>query len=167
MIIGKKFWPLELGYQVPGKNPVVNFVATASGNTTLTGVAAATVATIATLITALKPVGISGQYIQPGTLITAAAATTLTLSQTAGNTNSTMLNVNYWDATFPSAAGGDGAVEAILVLAASHAALTFIDTAGKTISIPANTLVKGAVYYFGMYNVTTVTSGEFLGYSSM
>jgi hypothetical protein len=127
-----------------------------------------TVVTIQSLLSAGKTVGISGNYIVPGTQITATdSVEQLTLSNNIANGNNVIVtNLVYWDATLPSAAGGDQPIQAVLVLAPSHADFRFIDVNGNNVNIPAGTLVKGAVYYFQIMEVITVSSGEFLGYAA-
>jgi hypothetical protein len=164
MVIGKKFWDIygAANYS-PAQNAGIQFGGVASG-TSITNVDAAVVSAIAALLATPATVGVSGNYIASGTLITAAVGTTLTLSQAAG-ANLTITNLVYWDSRRPSAAGGDSPIQALLCLDGSHGPLVFTDAAGKTTTVPASTLAKGAVYYFQIGTITTVTPGDFIGYS--
>jgi hypothetical protein len=165
MVIGKKFWEIygAANYS-PAQNASVQFGGVANGSS-ITNVDATVVTAIAALLATPAAVGISGNYIAGGTLITAAVGTTLTLSQAAG-ANLAITNLAYWDGRRPSAAGGDSPIQALLCLDSSHGALAFTDASGKTTTIPASTLAKGAVYYFQIGTITTVTAGDFIGYSA-
>ena len=167
MVIGRYFWSIDAPANYsPTSNPGVLFGGQASG-TSITGVSATVVTAIAALISGSPSLtaGITGSYIGAGTHITAAAGTTLTLNQPAGN-NTSISNLQYFDAAKPSIAIGNTPIQAVLVKTAAHAAFVFTSGA-NTITIPASTLVKGAIYYWQIDNVVTVTSGDFLGYSAM
>jgi hypothetical protein len=165
MVIGKKFWPIYgAADYLPADNPGVTFGGVGNG-TSITNVDTALVTTIAALLATPATVGISGNYIQPGTTITAAVGSTLTISNPVG-ANIAIPNLKYWDARRPSSAGGDSPIQAVLCLDSTHAAFAFEDGSGNTVTIPASTLAKGAVYYFQIGTVTTVTAGDFIGYSA-
>lgn len=164
MVIGKKFWPIygAADYS-PSGNPGISFGGVGN-STSITNVDSTVVSAIAALLATPATVGISGNYIPSGTQITAAVGTTLTLSNSVG-ADVAITNLKYWDARRPSAAGGDSPIQALLCLDSTHANFVFTDGSGNSVTIPGSTLAKGAVYYFQIGTVTTVTAGDFIGYS--
>ena len=118
-----------------------------------------------TAITAAN-LGITGPGIKPGDVVALIGPgpdeiTMTTALSFAGN----IQQFHYYDKTYP-AAGVDQPIQAVLCLDSSHGQFVFTDVGGRTVTIPANTLAKGAVYYFQIGTVTTVTSGDFIGYAA-
>ena len=169
MVIGKKFWPLKTistatSYN-PSDRPGVKFGGALNASTSITGVDSAVVTTIAALIISSGAgVGITGQWIAPGTTITVAAGTTLTLSKAASGAIGATASLVYWDLDYPSCAGNDSPIQAVFCNVSS--ALQFYDTSGKLVSFGAGKLVVGAVYYFEISTVKTSTAGDYIGYSA-
>jgi hypothetical protein len=165
MVIGNKFWPIYgTADYLPADNPGVLFGGTSSGST-ITGVSSSIITNIAGLLSAGATVGISGNYIEPGTQALSAVGSTVTLSKPVG-ANLAIPNLRFWDARRPSSAGGDSPIQAVLCLDSTHATFAFTDATGNTVTIPGSTLAKGAVYYFQIGSVSTVTAGDFIGYAA-
>jgi hypothetical protein len=95
--------------------------------------------------------------------VSAIGVDSITLS---ANFNTTQANGRfyYYDKRKP-AAGVDGPIQAILCLDSTHGPFSFIDAGGRTVAIPGSTLVKGAIYYFQISEVTVVSTGDFIGYA--
>ena len=169
MVIGKKFWPLktistDTSYN-PGDRPGVPFGGVINATTSITNVDSAVVSTIAALlISSTAGVGIVGQWVAPGTRITVASGTTLTLSKPSLGSLGLTSSLTYWDLDYPSAAGGDNPINALFCNVSS--ALQFYDASGKLVSFGAGKLVVGAVYYFEILKVKTSTAGDYIGYSA-
>lgn len=168
MVIGKKFWPIQttsstsVSYD-PASYPGTAFGGTVVGDDTIE-VDTAVASDIATLLgTSTAGVGISGQYIASGTTVLSASGTTLTLNKN-GIAPCASAALTYWDLDYPSAAGRDSAIQAVLCI--NSGAFEFIDYSGKLISFTAGDLVAGAVYYFQILEVYTATSGDYIGYSA-
>ena len=86
MVIGKKFWPIYgVADYLPADNPGVLFGGTSSGST-ITGVSSSIITNIAGLLSAGATVGISGNYIEPGTQALSAVITSCSTSSLCGNT---------------------------------------------------------------------------------
>jgi hypothetical protein len=175
MVIGKKFWPIDATVDYsPGANPGTTFHGKVDDTVIVTGIDPAVVTALDALITAGDTLGISGNWIQPACDIVGAGAggglaadeieLSVAPSVTAGM-GAVVSKLVAWDRAVPSISGGDGPIQAVLCLDSSHGAFEFKDGNGQTITIPASTLVKGAVYYFQIGDVSTVTSGDFIGYS--
>jgi hypothetical protein len=169
MVIGKKFWPIgattnTIVNYAPAANAGIGFSGTVNG-TSITGVNAAIVSAIAGLGTT-GDVGITGNYISPGTTVTAATGTTLTLSTASSGSGTLVTNLTYFDTRYPSSANGDAPIQALLCLDSTHGPFEFYDERGILIQIPGSTLVKGAVYYWQIAKVYNATAADFIGYSA-
>lgn len=170
MIIGKKFWAIKytdgtpVSYD-PASRPGTSFGGTVVGDNTIE-VDPATAADIAALLqNSASGVGISGQYIAPGTrALVVTSATTVALNK-AGIAPCASAALTYWDLDYPSAAGGDGAIQAVFCVN-SGSRFAFTDYKGELVDIPKDHLVAGAVYYFQILEVVRAASGNFIGYSA-
>lgn len=163
MLIGNKFWPINtVANYAPSAHPQIAVYANSNGTTTISGLGAATIAAMTAIGAA--DLGIAGPGVKPGDVVATIGSTTVTMT-TALSSTLTTGQFFYYDKRYP-AAGVDQPIQAVLCLNSSHGAFTFVDTGGRTTTIPASTLAKGAVYYFGIGNVTAVATGQFIGYST-
>jgi len=170
MVIGKKFWPIkattvDVSYS-PSSRPGTNTGGIINGTTSITGVDSVVVTAVNALIgSSTAGVGLTGQWIAPGTYITAASGTTLTLSKPTGAAAGAMASLTYWDLDYPSVAGGDTAINALFCNASTK--FEFYDASGKLVTFNAGKLVVGAVYYFEILTVKTcANAGDYIGYSA-
>lgn len=168
MLIGNKFWPINTAANyAPSAHPQIAVYANSNGSTTISGLGAATIAAMNDITAA--NLGIAGPGVKPGDVVVTigngqGGGTTVTMT-TALSSTLTPGQFFYYDKSYP-AAGVDQPIQAVLCLDSTHAAFTFVDAGGRTTAIPASTLAKGAVYYFGIGNVTAVATGQFIGYST-
>ncbi len=163
MLTGTKFWPINvIGNYAPSANPSVEFYGNVvDGNPDITGLSASLIAALTVIGTA--NIGVLGLGIDPTIAVSAIGVDSITLS---ANFSTTQANGRfyYYDKRKP-AAGIDGPIQAILCLDSTHGAFSFIDTGGRTVTIPGSTLAKGAIYYFQISEVTVVSTGDFIGYA--
>jgi hypothetical protein len=168
MVIGKKFWPIKATSSTPvsydpASNPGASFGGTVVGDNTIE-VGAAVATAIGTLLGSSNAgVGISGQYIASGTTVLSASGTTITLNKN-GIAPCASAALTYWDLDYPSAAGRDSAIQAVLCINSGD--FVFTDYSGKAVVFSAGDLVAGAVYYFQILEVYTATDGDYIGYSA-
>jgi hypothetical protein len=117
--------------------------------------------------------GITGPGIKPGDVVAfigpqvgpPVVAPDAIVMTTALTISGNIQQFHYYDKTYP-AAGVDQPIQAVLCLDSNHSLFEFVDNGGRTVTIQANTLAKGAVYYFQIGQVTTVTGLEFIGYAA-
>jgi len=165
MVIGTKFWPiLAPANYAPSAHPQLRFFANSNGTTTISGIDAGTIAAMTAISAPL--LGITGPGIKPGDVVASIGPgpdeiTMTTALSFAGS----IQQFHYYDKTYP-AAGVDQPIQAVLCLDSNHSLFEFVDNGGRTVTIPANTLAKGAVYYFQIGQVTAVTPLEFIGYAA-
>jgi hypothetical protein len=134
----------------------------------ITGVNSDIVSEISDLINGGAQIGVFGIMIPKGTIVTSATITESTLalsSHTPTDNQKAYGGLYYYDTARPCAAAGDGAIQAVVCLSESHDDFGFTDASGKEVIIPGGTLVKGFTYYFNIGNITTITDGQFIGYS--
>lgn len=169
MVIGKKFWPIkatsstQVSYD-PASYPGTSFGGSVIGDDTIEVNAAVATAIDSLIGSSTSGVGISGQYIAPGTTVVSASGTTLTLNK-PGIAPCASAALVYWDLDYPSAAGRDSAIQAMLCI--NSTAISFFDQNGKLVSFSAGDLVEGAVYYFQIMEVYDAASdGDYIGYSA-
>ena len=163
MVIGTKFWPIDAAANyAPSAHPQLRFFGDSNGTATISGIDAGTIAAM-TAIGATN-LGIAGPGVKPGDVVTAIGATNIVMT-TALTISGNAQQFNYYDKRYP-AAGADQPIQAVLCLDSTHGQFVFVDNGGRTVTIPASTLAKGAVYYFQIGNVTTVTAGDFIGYAA-
>jgi hypothetical protein len=165
MVIGKKFWPLEIGDYRPSQNPPISFRGDlVIGNNTIINADPAAVTAINTL---LPTVAVVGGGVSSENTIASAAGTTITFNAAAPfplTYNAPGANFIYYDKSRPCA-GQDQPINAIVCIDGTDTALEFYDTAGTLISIPDGVLVPGAVYYFQINVIKNVVPGTFIGYA--
>lgn len=163
MLIGNKFWPINtVANYAPSAHPQIAVYANSNGTTTISGLGAATIAAMTAI--GVGNLGMAGPGVKPGDVVAAIGVDFVTMT-TALSSTLTPGQFFYYDKRYP-AAGVDQPIQAVLCLDSTHGPFTFIDAGGRTTAIPASTLAKGAVYYFGIGNVTAVASGDFIGYST-
>lgn len=168
MLIGNKFWPIDApANYAPSAHPRIAVYADSNGTTIISGLGTATIAAMNAIGAA--NLGIAGPGVTPGDVVAQigdglGGGSDITMTTALSSTLSAG-HFFYWDKRYP-AAGNDQPIQAVLCLDSTHADFEFIDANGSTVFIPGSTLAKGAVYYFGIGEVTDVTSGDFIGYST-
>jgi hypothetical protein len=159
MIIGRKFWPLEVGDYRPSSNPPTGFIASKNGTDTITGIGASTISAMNTITAA--NLAIVGAGFKADNLVSSIGASSVTLTSAVPGVTPNA-NFVFYDRRFPTA-GQDQAIAAVLCL--DSTAFEFIDVSGNAVAFGAGVLVPGAVYYFQVGQVTTATAGDYMGYA--
>jgi hypothetical protein len=167
MVIGQKFWPLESGVDYrPSSNPPVSFRGDlVMGTNEIRNVDPAVISALNALpvwpavvgggVTAINRIDIVGAS---GTTITFASDPPFPLTYEVIGAN-----FIYYDASRP-AAGQDQPIQAI-VCVGDNTSIDFYDTSGTLVQIPDGVLVTGAVYYFEIGIVDSVSPNTFVGYA--
>jgi hypothetical protein len=167
MVIGQKFWPIDVGDYRPSSNPPVSFKGDlVMGSNEIQNVNPAVISTLNAFpvwpavvgggVTAINRIDIVGAS---GTTITFASNPPFPLTYEVIGANFV-----YYDASRP-AAGQDKPIQAIVCVDGTNTAIDFYDASGTLVQIPDGVLVPGAVYYFEIGIVDSVTPGTFVGYA--
>jgi hypothetical protein len=163
MVIGKKFWPLDIGDYKPSSNPPISFIGDlVAGNSTIINVDPNVVAAISGMSAAVVGGGITSEN-----TVLSAIGTTITFNAGAPfplQYNAPRSNFVYYDKTRPCA-GQDQAITTIVCIDGAYTTFRFYDTAGTLIIIPPGVLVAGAVYYFQINEIDACDPNNFIGYA--
>ena len=174
MVIGKKFWKIK-----PNSEPV-SYAPHTNVGINITGIVEGEKNIIVlhenyrNILPSLQKIvdqsahglGICGHMIEQNVKIKRIDGMNLYISHPV-NCVSTGINFigTVWDMDYPSVNGADSPIQALLCLDSSHGPIIFIDNSGRSVNIPANTLVKGAIYYFQISAFVQVGEDEFIGFS--
>ena len=166
MLVAKKFWPIKIGVFNPDLNPVLTLFGEASQDGT--SIRSSKIEEFNSILRAgIENVRIYDpiEGILPDTLITSVDRDTQTIYFSKKASNGGMIQMMLLDWSKPTS-GMDRAIEAVLCLNSNHTVFEFVDERKRVIRIPANTMVKGAIYYFQINEVISCTEGDFIGYTS-
>jgi hypothetical protein len=157
--MASKFWAINAtGNWSPNGNIPQAFYGKVNGNT---------VTTDNTTVSAIIAIGATSATLSGFGPITAAAtgatSGTITLGVTYVGESGTF-KMSYYNKTKP-AGGVDGPISAILPIASSPAGLVIIGGNGLPATFAAGSLKQGTLYPIAINQVTTVTSGDFIGFS--
>lgn len=175
MVIGKKFWPIlatdtAVSYE-PRMNPGYMFAANivnSSSSISVKNVGPEIVSIINNMLSTSKQgVGLYGPRIPQNTRIVSCENDEIIINTRIEGIidQSSKEKILVWNMDYPCSKAGDGPIQALLCIDSTHGDMAFMDTSGRTVEIPAGTLVKGAIYYFQISSFIKVGAEEFIGFS--
>ena len=176
MVIVKNFWPIAatntLKSYEPRENQGLNFagvVCNDSDAISIKNVGPDVISNINNMIaTSTQGVGMYGSWIPQNTKVVSCTETDITINTKVESgimPAVTEKQLLVWNMDYPCSKAGDGPIQALLCIKSNHGPLSFIDSSGRRIDIPAGTLVKGAIYYFQISAFVQVEADEFIGFS--
>jgi hypothetical protein len=132
MIIGRKFWPLEVGDYRPSSNPPISFIGTTNGTDTISGISQSAFANMNT-IGAIN-LAVVGSGFAANNLVTALTQNTTSFTGDSNNGSDTISNVSgiATSVSIGSAITGPGIPLATTILAIDPILLTVTLSANAT-----------------------------------